>query len=65
MMKFFSEKLGVEYPWQKYAQIVGRDYVSGAMENTSATVHMEQLQHTPLEHADETYEDYISHELFH
>ncbi len=25
MMKFFSDKLGVEYPWQKYAQIVGRD----------------------------------------
>ena len=41
MMKFFSEKLGVEYPWQKYSQIVGRDYVSGAMENTTATLHQE------------------------
>ena len=34
MMKFFSDKLGVEYPWAKYSQMVGRDYVSGAMENT-------------------------------
>ncbi len=41
MMKFYSEKLGVEYPWQKYNQIVGRDYVSGAMENTTATLHQE------------------------
>jgi hypothetical protein len=36
MMDFFSKKLNVEYPWPKYAQMVGRDYVSGAMENTSA-----------------------------
>src|SRR4029078_6149708 len=26
MIKFFSERLGVDYPWQKYAQMVGRDY---------------------------------------
>jgi len=38
MIKFFSEKVtGVDFPWNKYAQIVGRDYVSGAMENTTAT----------------------------
>ena len=39
MLQFFSEKLGVEYPWNKYSQIVVRDYVSGAMENTTAVVH--------------------------
>jgi len=31
MMAFFSKKLGVEYPWVKYSQMVSRDYVSGAM----------------------------------
>ena len=36
-VKFFSELLKVEYPWDKYDQIVVRDYVSGAMENTSQT----------------------------
>ena len=41
MMAFFSKALGVEYPWVKYSQIVGRDYVSGAMENTTATLHQE------------------------
>ncbi|MBK7736136.1 MAG: hypothetical protein IPI36_13645, partial [Chitinophagaceae bacterium] len=41
MIAFFSDKLGVDFPWPKYAQIVGRDYVSGAMENTTATLHQE------------------------
>ena len=31
MIKYFSERLGVDYPWDKYSQIVVRDYVSGAM----------------------------------
>lgn len=65
MIEFFSNYLGVEYPWDKYSQVVVRDFVSGAMENTTATVHMEQLQHMPWEHNDNTYEDYVSHELFH
>jgi aminopeptidase N len=65
MMEFFSQKLGFDYPWPKYAQVIVRDYVSGAMENTSATLHGEFLQRTPRERLDETYEDVISHELFH
>ena len=28
MMEFFSRILGVAFPWNKYSQIVGRDYVS-------------------------------------
>jgi len=65
MIEFFSDKLGFDYPWPKYSQIVVRDYVSGAMENTSATLHGEFIQRTPRELLDETYEDVISHELFH
>jgi aminopeptidase N len=66
MMKFFSEKLGVEYPWQKYAQIVGRDYVSGAMENTTATLHQESAYQNARELVDGIgWEGTIAHELFH
>lgn len=65
MIEFFSNRVGVPYPWEKYSQVVVRDFVSGAMENTSATVHFSALQHDAREHLDETYEDYISHELFH
>ncbi|MVN74843.1 M1 family peptidase [Hymenobacter sp. HMF4947] len=67
MLEFFSQRLGVEYPWNKYAQIVARDYVSGAMENTSATLHGEQVQLTDRELLDREYsgESVIAHELFH
>ena len=65
MMEFFSQKLGFDYPWPKYSQVVVRDYVSGAMENTSATLHGEFIQRNTRERLDETYEDVISHELFH
>ncbi|MFN0083392.1 MAG: M1 family aminopeptidase [Ferruginibacter sp.] len=66
MIKFFSEKLGVDYPWQKYAQIVGRDYVSGAMENTTATLHQESAYQNNRQLADgNAWEETIAHELFH
>ncbi len=66
MMKFFSEKLGVEFPWNKYSQIVVRDYVSGAMENTTAVVHAEKAYQTPGQLIDENVqENTIAHELIH
>lgn len=66
MMQFFSVKLGVEYPWVKYSQIVGRDYVSGAMENTTATLHQESAQQDARELTDKNaWESTIAHELFH
>lgn len=66
MMGFFSKVLGVEYPWVKYSQIVGRDYVSGAMENTTATLHQESAQQDARELLDgNAWESTIAHELFH
>ncbi len=66
MIEFFSNKLGVPYAWPKYAQIVARDYVSGAMENTSATLHGDFVYQTDRELLDGSAgEDVISHELFH
>lgn len=65
MIEFFSTKLGVPFVWNKYDQIVVRDYVSGAMENTSATLFGEFMNRTDRELLDNTNEDVISHELFH
>ena len=65
MLTFFSEKLGVEYPWAKYAQVVVRDFVSGAMENTTATVLMEDLHRDSRALLDEHWDGIIAHELFH
>jgi aminopeptidase N len=69
-MEFYSKLLGVDYPWVKYAQIVVRDYVSGAMENTSATLHGEYVQGTQRQFLDRYYntsqgESTVVHELFH
>ena len=66
MLAFFSKITGIEYPWNKYAQIVGRDYVSGAMENTTAVIHGEQAYQTPGELIDgNRQENTIAHEAFH
>ena len=66
MMAFYSRITGIEYVWNKYSQIVGRDYVSGAMENTTATLHQESAQQDARELVDgNAWEDVIAHELFH
>ena len=66
MIQFFSDRLGVAYQWSKYNQIVGTDYVSGAMENTTAVLHQESAYQVPGQLIDmNSWEDVISHELFH
>ncbi len=65
MIGFFSAKLNYKYPWAKYSSVVVREYVSGAMENTSATIFMDGLQKTDRELLDDNYENIIAHELFH
>ncbi len=65
MLEFYSNKLGVSYPWDKYSQVVVRDYVSGAMENTSAVIHGEFAQRTDRQLLDHNNEDVIAHEVFH
>ena len=66
MIQFFSDYTGVEYVWQKYAQMVARDYVSGAMENTTAVLHGDMAYQKSGDLIDEnTWETVIAHELFH
>ncbi|MBC7884132.1 MAG: alanyl aminopeptidase [Saprospiraceae bacterium] len=65
MLKFFSEKLNYPYPWDKYAQVVVRDFVSGAMENTSAVVFGDFIQKTERELIDNDNDYIIAHEMMH
>ncbi|MEX2593149.1 MAG: M1 family metallopeptidase [Anditalea sp.] len=65
MIVFFSRLLGVDFPWQKYDQIVVRDFVSGAMENTTASIFMEALNLDEREALDSEWDYIIAHELFH
>jgi aminopeptidase N len=67
MIELFSRKLGVDYPWEKYAQSMVDDFVAGGMENSSATTNTaESLRHPKLLPEYPTDEDgLISHELGH
>lgn len=65
MIEYFSNILKYPFPWDKYSQVVVRDFVSGAMENTTASVFMEDLQVDNRELLDYDWDDIIAHELFH
>jgi len=66
MIEYFSKITGVPFPWVKYSQITGRDYMAGAMENTTATIHQESAQQDARELVDgNNWEGTIAHELFH
>jgi aminopeptidase N len=65
MIRYFEKTLGVKYQWEKYAQIAVRDYVSGAMENTTATIHGDFVQKDNRQLVDDNDDGVIAHELFH
>jgi aminopeptidase N len=65
MLTFFSDKLGVKYPWKKYSQVVVRDYVSGAMENTTGVIFGEFVQLSSRELIDNNNDGIVAHEMFH
>jgi aminopeptidase N len=67
MLTFFSQRLGVDYPWDKYDQSMVDQFVVGGMENVSATTLTvrnlldPQLAKESLQGAD----GLISHEMGH
>ncbi len=65
MLRFFEEKLGVKYPYVKYAQTVVADFTFGGMENISATTQYDYTLHDERAHLDYTSDHLVSHELAH
>ncbi len=67
MIELFNKKYGVEYPWEKYAQVMVDEFVAGGMENSSATTNTSSsLVHPKLAGEYVTgQDDLISHELTH
>jgi len=67
MLDFFSDRFGVPYPWEQYAQSAVDDFVASGMENVSATtlaardmIHAELAWEKP-----EAADSLISHEMTH
>ena len=65
MMDFFSNKIGVRYPYEKYAQTCVHDFIWGGMENISATTMTRRM--LPDERAEVDYQTdgLVAHELAH
>ncbi len=65
MLAFYSERFGVRYPYEKYAQVVCEVY-TGAMEHTSATTHSFSLLPDARAALDATApKRVVAHELVH
>jgi len=66
MIKFFGEKIGFPYAWEKYAQVIVRDFIEGGMENASATTLMDVIAvYDARSRVDELPTSLIAHELAH
>ncbi len=65
MIDFYSRLLKVDYPWYKYSQVIGYDYVSGAMENVSASLFGAFNLKDKRQVADDSNDFIVAHELFH
>ncbi|MCA8935766.1 MAG: HEAT repeat domain-containing protein [Planctomycetes bacterium] len=65
MVKFFSEKTGVRYPYAKYAQITAEDFIFGGMENTTATLQTSLTLFDERAALDTSSDPLNSHELAH
>jgi aminopeptidase N len=64
MVAFFSERLGYDFPYKKYAQIMVRDF-PGAMENITATTMTDTAVHDARAHLDVSSDSIVAHELAH
>lgn len=64
MVAFFSEKIGYDYPYAKYAQTMVRDF-GGAMENITATTMGDNAVHDKRAALDVSSDEVMSHELAH
>lgn len=65
MIELLNKLYGIPYPWDKYDQIVVRNFVSGAMENTTATVFGDFVYARKSDLVDANQEEIIVHELAH
>ncbi len=65
MIKAFSEKLGVDFPYPKYTQVAVTDFIFGGMENTTATTQTDRTLHDERAAIDFKSDGLVSHELAH
>ncbi len=65
MLAFFERVIGVDYPWDKYAQVAVSEFVVGGMENVSCTLQTDRTLRDERAALDGTSESLVAHELAH
>ncbi len=66
ILKFFSDRIGYPFPWEKYAQVLIRDFTVGGMENTSACSLSDVITvYDARQRIDDSPTSLIAHELAH
>jgi aminopeptidase N len=65
MIRFFSEKTGQPYPYNKYAQVCVPDFVAGGMENITATTMTDSALVDEIAALEGDADGLVAHELAH
>ncbi len=65
MMKYFGEKTGIEYPFEKYDQVIIDDFMFGGMENITLTHNTDRTMYDEFAAPDVSSDGLVAHELAH
>ncbi len=65
ILSFFEKETGMPYPWEKYYQVVVRDFVAGGMENTGLTILTDRTLFTKDFESIRSSDSLVAHELAH
>jgi aminopeptidase N len=63
MTGYFSQLIGVAYPWEKEDQMTAERFTFGGMENSSATIQTDTALHPAVEDVESSCDVLVSHEL--
>ncbi|TAH37015.1 MAG: hypothetical protein EYC70_08515 [Planctomycetota bacterium] len=65
MLSFFSDAIGVPYPYEKYDQVAVSEFLYGGMENITATTQTDRTLHDARAALDQSSRGLVAHELAH
>ena len=65
MMEFFSNVTGVDYPYEKYDQVIIEDFMFGGMENITLTHNTDRTMYDEFAAPDHSSDGLVAHELAH
>jgi len=65
MMEYFGDKTGLDYPFEKYDQVIINDFMFGGMENITLTHNTDRTMYDEFAAPDVSSDGLVAHELAH